>query len=141
MIVTLAGSPPLPNRTHGRHWSAARTKQGREHTYLALITCARDTLDFSATRHPRPRLRVTLTRIGPRKADHSNIVASFKAVQDGVADYLWRDCDDHAKTCGHLHDGDPRVKWLYDQDDGPVGVRIEVERRRQVRRAKETTPT
>ena len=59
-------------------------------------------------------LVVTITRIGPRALDSDNLAASGKHVRDGVADALGVD------------DGDPRITWLYAQEKGPYGVRIEI---------------
>ena len=67
--------------------------------------------------HGRPELpvSVTLTRLGPRPFDPDNNVASLKAVQDAVAD--WLGCDD----------GDERVRWEYRQKRHPeYAVVIEV---------------
>lgn len=60
-------------------------------------------------------LRVTLTRVSPRKLDDDNLQAAFKAVRDEVARWLGID------------DGDPRVDWWYAQEKGISHVRIEIE--------------
>jgi hypothetical protein len=54
-------------------------------------------------------IAITLWRVGPRRLDPGNCEASFKAVQDGVADALGID------------DGDPRLTWRYEQaSPGPL---------------------
>lgn len=52
------------------------------------------------------RLEITLTRIAPGELDDDNLIGGFKAVRDGVADWLG------------LNDRDKRLKWLYAQKRG-----------------------
>ena len=77
-----------------------------------------------------PRLRVTLTRIGPKRLDDDNVRGALKGVRDGVADALGID------------DADPRVTWRYEQTQSlrrnrlgrlvsKYGVRIEIAPRGQ----------
>ncbi len=62
-------------------------------------------------------VRVTLTRLGGRKMDASNVVAAFKFVQDCCADWLGVD------------DADPRIEWRYGQKPGgDNGVEVRLER-------------
>lgn len=59
---------------------------------------------------------VTLTRIGPRFADDDNVIGGLKAVRDAIAENLGVD------------DGDrERIRFRYEQERGPWGVRIEIE--------------
>lgn len=60
-------------------------------------------------------LRLTITRIGPRRLDTVNAYASVKAVEDAVSAIVGVD------------DGDPRWKLVVDQEKGPFGVRIRIE--------------
>ena len=77
------------------HWrtKAARAKLHR-HTALALLRT-----------HKLPMLPITvyLTRVAPRELDSDNLASAFKAVRDGVADWL------------NVNDNDPRVTWEYAQ--------------------------
>lgn len=58
-------------------------------------------------------VRVTLTRLGPRAMDQSNVVAALKYVQDAVAERFG------------LDDGSPAFDWVYSQEKWPAyGVRI-----------------
>jgi hypothetical protein len=52
---------------------------------------------------------VTLTRIAPRKLDSDNLNSAFKAMRDGIADWL---CVD---------DGHESVTWVYAQRKGRKG--------------------
>ncbi len=66
------------------------------------------------------RLVITVTRIGPRKMDRDNNIASLKASIDGIADAIGID------------DGNERITWVYAQEvkvTRPVqyAVRIRVE--------------
>lgn len=53
-----------------------------------------------------PPCTITLTRIAPRDLDDDNLASGFKAVRDGVADWLGID------------DGDKRLTWRYAQRRG-----------------------
>lgn len=67
----------------------------------------RTTARVMLQQHLRPMspsaVEVTLTRCGPRKLDDDNLASGFKAVRDGVADWLGID------------DGDERMTWRYQQ--------------------------
>lgn len=73
--------------------------------------------------HARPmgeaeQFTITLTRVAPRKLDDDNLASGFKAVRDGVADWLGID------------DGSPRIQWRYGQEKGKPGeyaARVEVQ--------------
>ena len=97
-----------PNKRE--HWAtkAWRTSAHRHTAYFALK--ARRTPDWS-------RIRVRLTRVAPRAMDDDNLAAGFKAVRDGIADWLVID------------DGSDRVVWEYAQAKGAVreyAVRVQV---------------
>jgi hypothetical protein len=62
----------------------------------------------------RSELRIKLTRYGGRRMDSDNLQAAFKAIRDGVAD--WLDMDD----------GSPLLHWEYEQAKGPHGARVEI---------------
>lgn len=51
-------------------------------------------------------ITITLTRVASRKLDDDNLAHAFKAVRDGVADWLTID------------DGDPILQWRYAQRRG-----------------------
>lgn len=59
---------------------------------------------------------VTLVRYGPGRLDDDNLEGAFKAVRDGVAEFVGVD------------DGDERWTWLYDQHEAKFyGVRVVIE--------------
>jgi hypothetical protein len=61
-------------------------------------------------------LTIVLTRVAPRKLDTDNLASGFKAVRDGIAEWL------------QIDDGDNRLDWQYRQRNGGVKVyRVEVE--------------
>lgn len=65
---------------------------------------------------PAPPLTVVLTRIGPKTLDSDNLAYAFKAVRDGVADWLGVD------------DGSDQLDWQYCQrTGGPGNYSVEVE--------------
>ena len=69
---------------------------------------------YQMSRHARPMhggpITITLTRIAGRKLDDDNLSSGFKAVRDGVADWLGID------------DGHERLTWRYAQRKGPPKV-------------------
>ena len=95
-----------------QHWRKAAARK-RVHRMTA-----RTVLQF----HPKPKgepelFTITLTRVAPRKLDDDNLASGFKAVRDGVADWLGID------------DGSPRIKWQYAQhkSDGHYTAWVKVE--------------
>lgn len=53
---------------------------------------------------PESKLKIQLIRLAPKKLDSDNLVSSFKAIRDGVADWL------------KIDDGSDRIEWLYSQE-------------------------
>ena len=95
------------------HWAAkARlTKTQRQKTRMALAAVAQS---FGVEILP---VTVVLTRVAPRRLDGDNLQSGFKAVRDGVADWLGVD------------DGNGLIDWQYAQRSGKAGeyaVEIEV---------------
>lgn len=125
VTFTLAGAPPLPNQTRGRHWSSIRSGQWRQDAFLAACR-----IDPGIGRNAC--VTVTLTRAHTRGQgpDYDNLVASLKSVRDGVADRLFRGCTQHwmKPPCGHLHDDEPNVTWRYAKRKGLIlAVEVEVD--------------
>ncbi len=90
------------------HWAAkAHTAKKQRHAaYWMLYTSPK----------PSPPCAITLTRIAPRKLDSDGLAASFKHVQDGIADWLGID------------DGSDLLTWAYQQRSGkPKEYAVEVE--------------
>ena len=95
------------------HW-AQRARRARKQRKVA---CAYARAAFAAHGPTCAPLTVTLTRLASRKLDSDNLVASLKAVRDGVADALG------------LDDGDERLTWRYAQEKMPraqYAVRVEM---------------
>lgn len=95
----------------GHMTRARRTKTRRK------AAAERMRIHFGAA-PPVPPLRIHLVRIAPGRLDDDNLVAGFKATRDGIADWLGVD------------DGDPLLKWTYDQERGAPGeykTRVEIE--------------
>ena len=83
------------------HWrvKARRVKHHRK--------TAAQWLDWNFTRPSwAGPLVITLTRIGPRDLDTDNLAGGFKAVRDGIADWLG------------INDGDKAITWNYTQERG-----------------------
>ena len=101
-ITTVELPMVLPSNANLReHW-AQRAKRTRSQRDIVKLTC---TALFRAEGVKAP-CTVRLIRISPRPLDGDNLVSSFKAVQDGVADALGVD------------DRDIRVQWSYNQQRG-----------------------
>jgi len=86
------------------HWrKVAQRKQSHRRTALLMLRAT-----------PCPcsdeQITITLTRIAPRTLDDDNLASGFKAVRDGVADWLGID------------DGSTRLSWRYAQRKGPPTV-------------------
>jgi len=82
------------------HWAkkAKRVKQHRDAAFWHLKAA-------QAPRYIFP-LTVRMVRIAPRELDSDNLGSGFKAIRDGVADWLG------------VKDNDPRVTWDYAQERG-----------------------
>jgi len=91
------------------HWAAkARlVKSQRQKTFNVLASVAAP---------PAPPCTIVLTRVAPRALDGDNLQSGFKAVRDGVADWLGVD------------DGSKLVEWQYKQRSSSVKVyKVEIE--------------
>jgi hypothetical protein len=89
------------------HWRAKNRQKKAEQEAVFL---------FLRGSPPSPPLAVTLTRLAPSAGlDDDNLSGSCKAVRDQVAKWLGVD------------DKDPRVKYRYQQQRAPWGVRINIE--------------
>lgn len=85
-----------------------RVKAERRRVYLAIRAAKLDV--------PKPLLRVTLVRVGPRQLDKGdNLASSLKGARDQVACFLGVD------------DGGPLVDWQYQQEQGEYAVRVVIE--------------
>lgn len=92
-------------------WLAAKPKGGWERGKTAVEM-------FRASVGPSP-WRVRLTRVSPsaKGLDSDNLAASFKGVQDELAEWLGVD------------DGDrEQVRWSYAQERGPWALKVRIER-------------
>jgi len=87
-----------------QHWrkAAARKQLHRQTARLVLQQYARPMGESEL-------FTIMLTRVAPRKLDDDNLSSGFKAVRDGVADWLGID------------DGSPRIHWVYRQHKGDAG--------------------
>ena len=83
------------------HWArkARRVKIQRSDTYN-FCRAKRGILRLV----PESKITVHLIRLAPKKLDSDNLVSSFKAIRDGIADWL------------KIDDGSERIEWLYSQE-------------------------
>ena len=82
------------------HWRkrAARARVQRDTARMVLMR--------ACLQPPTGDMTIALTRIAPRRLDGDNCQSGFKAVRDGIADWLGID------------DGDKRLTWAYAQRTG-----------------------
>lgn len=98
------------------HWRAgwARGKKQKHVTAILAMVHAKPFIK------PKKPIVVTLTKINPprcRNLDTDNLARAFKAVRDSIASVL------------EIDDGNPIVKWKYEQERGPEhGVRVGINR-------------
>ena len=95
------------------HW-AVKAKLVRDHRTRTRMSLSAAAQSSGAEMLPAT---VVLTRVAPRKLDGDNLQSGFKAVRDGVADWLGVD------------DGNGLIDWQYAQRSGKAGeyaVEIEV---------------
>jgi hypothetical protein len=93
-----------------QHWraKACRVRTHRQVTAMSLAAMQ--------GRPPAPPLTITMTRVAPRRLDDDNLASGFKAVRDGIADWL------------EVDDGDRRLTWQYAQRKGkPLEYAAEIE--------------
>ena len=91
------------------HW-AVKAKLAKSHRAKAFNALA------SIAAPPDPPCTLVLTRVAPRALDGDNLQSAFKAVRDGVADWLGID------------DGSQLVEWQYKQRPGTVKTyKVEIE--------------
>lgn len=93
------------------HW-AVRAKRTADERWIAHAR-------LNAFQVPAGKCVVTLVRVAPRALDDDNLRSAFKAVRDGVADWLG------------VKDSSPLVKWVYRQERGKakeyaVSISVEV---------------
>lgn len=101
-----------------RNWRArsARTHAARRAVSRVLGPHLRALAPLAEHYHRGGALRVTLTRLGGRKCDRSNLPTALKAVEDALAMTLGAD------------DGDARWRASFEQEPGGlVGVQITLE--------------
>jgi hypothetical protein len=117
MTITWTMATRLSNPlNHSRCWQDRKNITKNQRTaarFIAAEALQRAKFNFLAI----PKLRITMTRTGPKEMDWDGNVASLKHVQDGIAD------------CLGLNDKDKRIAWVAKQRTGPgvkYGVEIEL---------------
>jgi len=93
------------------HWRVRHKRSKDQHW---AVMAAWNNADVDGQGVPKLPIRVTLTRVSPRKLDSDNLAMSCKHVRDAVAKMLGID------------DGDPGVTWVYQQEKGLGPGRYEV---------------
>ena len=114
MTITWTMATRLSNPlNHSRCWQDRKNIAKNQRTaarFIAAESLQKAKFNFLAI----PKLRITMTRTGPREMDRDGNVASLKHVQDGISD------------CLGMNDNDKRLDWQYCQRTG-AGVKYGVE--------------
>ena len=81
--IELPGLPPTPNSVMAMHWAkkSKLTKRWRRDSYLACKANGPAPLGTKV-------IRVCYTRFSSREPDPDGLAGSFKAIQDGVVDWV-----------------------------------------------------
>jgi hypothetical protein len=110
--VVLPGLKTVSLTNQREHW---RSRSARAKSQRRAVAAAWPRGTWNTDQLPVGSvLVVTLTRISPRELDDDNLRGALKSVRDQVA------------ACLYLDDRDKRFVWLYAQEKGATGVRIEV---------------
>lgn len=95
-----------------------KVKRAKKHRLTARVAVNREIMRRITSNEKSPNsLRVMLTRYGPQRMDDEGVIASLKAVRDGISD------------AAGVDDGDEYWDWKYDQQRSPAGcwgVRIQL---------------
>lgn len=92
------------------HWSVRSRRRRAHRSQVALVAKAK-------FKTPTLPCTIRMTRVAPRQLDSDNLVSSFKASRDGLAD--WLSIDDRTDL----------ISWEYRQERGApkfYGLRVEV---------------
>jgi hypothetical protein len=83
------------------HWArkANRVKKQRADAFY-YCRLKRGIIEVS----PDATIKIKLVRLAPKKLDNDNLVSAFKAIRDGIADWL------------KVNDGSDKITWEYDQE-------------------------
>ena len=107
VLVAIPGLRIISEANNRDQWwvKAERAREQRTTTYYGLRSML-----TTPERLPLP-LTIHLTRIGVQLLDaHDALPASFKAITDGICDFLFQ-----CLYQGHKYDNDPRLTWQYAQ--------------------------
>lgn len=101
--------------TRGGRYARAKThREQRGAAQAALASAGAGNVFLPGWAWPCAIVRIV--RVAPRQLDSDNAESAAKSVRDGIADALG------------VHDRDPRVVWLVDQERGQACVRVELYR-------------
>ena len=109
------------------HW----TKKAKRHRQQQFFIRCLFNVDGNVL---RPPCEVKMIRVGPRYLDkEENLPCALKWVKDEIADCLQPDkVKTYVDKKGKIRkikgrtDDNPEITWLYDQEKGKTGIRIEI---------------
>ena len=104
------------NSASGFKAKFSRSGHERVKIYNGLARYHQEFAKYATHAQSEGRTRISITRLGPREMDYSNVVAALKYVQDAVSHFLGVD------------DGKKWLVWEYGAEkSNRYGVRIELE--------------
>ena len=100
------------------HWAEAARQTKAQKTSVRMIM-------QSALKNIDPPCQVTLIRVAPRTFDEDNLIGSFKAIRDEIADMLIPGlAPGRADSC-------PDIKWIYKQQKAVKEYSVVIEVRQK----------
>ena len=116
LVIEIGRLPRAISPNARVHW-AVRAKENREFKFMVVMLAR----SRGVPRSPLKQAKLTFTRYSSRQPDDDNLVASFKAVRDGLKE-AGVILDDNAKVLSVR----PDYRWEYAKA-GKGKIKIEVE--------------
>lgn len=127
MIVWTIPLKTVSEANCSEHWSK-KSKRHRQQQFFI-----RSLFSHEASEIKLP-CSVKLIRISPRLLDDDNLRSAFKWIRDEISECLIPEkVKAYVTKKGNLAlikgraDSDPRITWLYGQEKGRMGIRVEIE--------------
>ena len=107
---------PIPTKTPNlrQHWGKTYQLRNKQRYWIGyiMILHKKNIPDLPCT--------ITLTRTGPNLWDDDNSIYSLKYIREAIAEHLTKN------YISGRADGDPRLTWVYKQEKGKLGIKIQI---------------
>lgn len=109
------------------HWTVSSKRHRQQQFFVRAL--------FHGHAKPiLPPCKITLTRVSSRALDEDdNLPMAFKWIKDEISECIFPEKrifyvkKGKARAIKGRADDDPRLKWVFAQDKGKMGIRIEIE--------------